>query len=130
MVEAFDDPGYTDGTYKYSALWAINQVRSNAGMPAIQPCGKEEFLIKLRNEWRVEFAFEDHRFWDIRRWKMGPETQKELYGVSITKNESGTKSYKKVIYESRFWNDRMYLYPISKSELYKNTNLLPQNPGW
>lgn len=99
-------------------------------MPAIQPCGKEEFLIKLRNEWRVEFAFEDHRFWDIRRWKMGPETQKELYGVSITKNESGTKSYKKVIYESRFWNDRMYLYPISKSELYKNTNLLPQNPGW
>lgn len=130
MAEAFDDPGYTDGTYRYSALWAINQVRNNAGMPPVLPCGKEEFLVKLRNEWRVEFAFEDHRFWDIRRWKMGAETQKELYGVSITKDEYGVKSYKKITCESRFWNDRMYLYPISKSELYKNTNLLPQNPGW
>lgn len=130
MIEAFENPEYTDEKYKYSALWAINEVRRNANMPDIKPCSKEEFLEKLRNEWRVEFAFEDHRFWDIRRWKIGAETQKELYGVSITKNELGIKSYEKVVCETRFWNDRMYLYPIPKSELYKNVNLLPQNPGW
>lgn len=130
MIEAFGNPDYTDATYKWSARWALNKIRENAGMPQITVAGKTEFLEKVRNEWRVEFAFEDHRFWDIRRWKIGSETQTVLYGVSIEKLEDNTKQYQREVYEQRFWNDRMYFYPISQAELYKNGNLAPQNPGW
>ena len=74
MIEAFGDPDYTDETYLYSARWAINQVRANVGMPDITVTGKIDFIAALRNEWRVEFAFEDHWFWDVRRWKIGDAT--------------------------------------------------------
>lgn len=130
MIETFDSPTYTDNTYRKSALDALNEVRTNAGMPAIGNCSKEEFIKKLRNEWRVEFAFEDHRFWDVRRWKIGGDTQKSLYGVSIVKETDGTKIYQKTLYESRVWNERMYFYPIPQNELFTNPNLLPQNSGW
>lgn len=130
MINAFGDANYVDGTYKHSALWAINEVRKNAGMPAIPSCGKDEFIARLQNEWRVEFAFEDHRFWDVRRWKIADSTQRELYGVKIEKQSDGTFSYYKNLYETRKWRDCMYLYPIPQNELYKNTNLNPQNTGW
>ena len=129
MVEAFGNPDYSDAEYPYSARWALNQVRSNASMPEVTVSGKDEFIEALRNEWRVEFAFEDHRFWDIRRWKIGSETE-EIYGVKITQVSGSTYSYQRFLYESRRWNDRMYLYPIPQTELYKNSNLAPQNPGW
>ena len=130
MVNAFGDPDYTDDVYKYSARWALNQVRANAQMPQVKADGKEEFIEALRNEWRVEFAFEDHRFWDIRRWKIGSDTQRELNGVKIIREEDGTKSYYRQVCETRKWTDRMNLYPIPQSELFKNPNLNPQNQGW
>ena len=130
MVEAFGNPDYTDGEYPYSARWALNQVRANAGMPDVTVSGKDEFIEALRNEWRVEFAFEDHRFWDVRRWKIGADTQTEIYGVKITQVSGSTYSYERFVYETRKWNDRMNLYPIPQTELYKNANLAPQNSGW
>lgn len=130
MINAFDDPTYTDNTYKYSAMWAINQVRANAGMPLINDAGKEEFIQRLHNEWRVEFAFEDHRFWDVRRWKTADTTQRELFGVKIKKDANDNLMFYKNLYETRKWRDAMYLYPIPQAELFKNTNLNPQNPGW
>ncbi len=130
MIEAFGNPDYTDATYKYSAAWALNQVRTNAGMPEVTVTGKEAFIEALRNEWRVEFAFEDHRFWDIRRWKIGDATQRDIYGVSITRSGTDEYTFQRALYETRTWNERMYLYPIPQSELFKNTNLNPQNTGW
>lgn len=129
MINAFDDPKYTDDNFIYSADWAINEVRKNADMPSVKATGKDDFLKKLYNEWRVEFAFEDHRFWDVRRWKMGADTQKELYGVKII-NNNGTLQYKRKLVEDREWKDCMYLYPIPQAEIFKNQNLNPQNQGW
>lgn len=130
MVMAFNSPRHTTSELPQSAEWALNEVRRNAGMPAISITDKEEFVRALQNEWRVEFAFEDHRFWDVRRWGIAEDTQKELYGVSIEKTTDGTLNFKKVLYKSRKWNQRMYLYPIPQSELFKNENLNPQNTGW
>lgn len=127
MVNAFGSPDYSDPDYPYSALWALNQVRSNAGMPEADA---DDFMNKLINEWRVEFAFEDHRFWDVRRWKIGDETQRELIGVNIRKDADGTLNFYRQVYENRKWTDRMYFYPIPQSELFKNRNLYPQNLGW
>lgn len=130
MINAFGDAGYTDSVYPYSALWALNQVRANAGMPLAESCPADEFISLLRSEWRVEFAFEDHRFWDVRRWKIGDETQRELHGVTIRKAADGTMTYYRQVYENRKWSDRMCFYPIPQSELFKNMNLYPQNTGW
>ena len=74
----------------------------------------------------VELAFEGHRFWDIRRWKDG-DSQKNLVEMQITKN-GDTYTYTRVM-KSRYWNDKMYLFPIPDSEIRKNPNL-SQNPGW
>ena len=112
-----------------TALDAVNIVRARASMPDF-PTGmtKDAFRTKLRNERRVELAFEDHRFWDIRRWKIGNQT-KEIYGVNVTKNELDEYTYTRKLVETRFWNDRMYLYPIPSTEYFINNNL-GQNPGW
>jgi SusD family. len=129
MVMAFG-PTQTGGEdMPKSATWALNEVRANAGMPALSITDKDEFIKALQNEWRVEFAFEDHRFWDVRRWMIGNNTQKELYGVSIEKGADGL-TFKRKIYKNRYWNSRMNLYPIPLSELNKNENLNPQNTGW
>jgi hypothetical protein len=130
MVEAFNDPNYTDGDFTKSASWALNEVRRSVPMPEVKIADKDAFIIRLRNERRVELAFEDHRFWDIRRWEIGTETQKELYGVRIVDAGNGERTYRKFLYETRFWNNRMNLYPIPQAELHKNANLNPQNAGW
>ena len=98
-------------------------------MPAI-PAGlsADAFRTRLRNERRVELCFEGHRFWDIRRWKIGDKT-KDIYGLTITKDADDRLSVEKKLVQSRYWDDKMYFYPISEVECYKNLNL-NQNTGW
>lgn len=130
MVEAFSDPDYVSlPDYPESARWALNEVRKNVGMPIVKVNGKDEFIEKVRNEWRVEFAFEDHRFWDVRRWRIGKDTQRQLYGVRIEKESNGYK-WQRILYENRKWDEKMNLFPIPQRELYVNPSLLPQNLGW
>ncbi len=112
-----------------TALEAVNQVRQRARMPQFpEGMTREQFRDKLRNERRVELAFEDHRFWDVRRWKIGNQTT-NIYAMRIVKNEDETFSYEKVLLEQRAFEERMNLYPIPQAEIYKNPNL-EQNPGW
>ena len=130
MVEAYGDPNYKDG-YPMSAKEAVDIVRSRVHVdmpPFPNNLTLNEFKAKLRNERRVELSFEDHRFWDIRRWKIADQTT-DIYGVDITKKEDGSFSYKKVLVEKRIFKDCMYLYPIPQSERYINPEL-EQNPGW
>ena len=87
----------------------------------------DDFKTLYKNERRVELAFEDHRFWDIRRWMIGPETSK-IYGIKITKNGANL-TYEKELVQTRVWDNKMYLYPIPATERLKNPNLV-QNPGW
>lgn len=116
-------------TLGMTALQAVNQIRTRAKMPAF-PTGltKDQFRAKLRNERRVELAFEDQRFWDIRRWKIG-DTTRDIYGMEITRNADGTFKYSKKLLERRVYMEKMNLYPIPLSELYKNSKL-QQNTGW
>lgn len=113
-----------------TALAAVNYVRNRTGvaMPGF-PAGmtQADFRTRLMNERRVELAFEDHRFWDIRRWKIGPSTR-VIKGVDLTKDGTVITCTPKIV-ETRVWDDKMYLYPIPQTELYLNKNLV-QNPGW
>jgi hypothetical protein len=127
--EYFKDPTATDAELTMSALDALNQVRVNAQMPVVAAYDYASFVEAVRREWRVEFAFEDHRFWDVRRWNIGSTTQTQVDGVSIVKTNSGFDYSLKMV-EKRTWAERMNLYPIPKSELFSNPNLNPQNTGW
>lgn len=106
-----------------SARDALNQVRVAANMKNVVDTDYEEFKKKVRKERRIELAFEDHRFWDIRRWRLG-SVVKDIYGVNKV---NGT--YQKQLVQNRVWKDKMYLYPIPQNEIYVNSNLT-QNPGW
>ena len=110
-----------------SAIDAINEVRNAANMP---PVLEVDFDMQyIRDERNRELAFEDHRFWDIRRWKIG-EVIKDIKGMKIVKDAStGVKSYTIETVQNRVWEDKMYLYPIQQSERIINPNL-GQNPGW
>lgn len=127
MNEAYgpDDPA----TMGMTAREAVNKIRTRANMPDF-PSGmsKIEFRKKLHNERRVEMAFEDQRFWDIRRWKIGPTTT-DIKGMEIIKNSDDSFAYQIKTVEKRVWNDKMYFYPIPQGELFKN-DALNQNPGW
>jgi len=132
-----------------TALWAINKVRTRAkypdsniytnypagkiSMPPIQSgLTKEEFRKKVRKERRVEFAYEEFRFWDARRWKLPLEElikiEAQIPSWYIVNGQKVVK-YQIVNTENRGMDSKMYRMPIPESQLFANPNLI-QNPGW
>ena len=90
---------------------------------------QEEMREVIQNERRIELAFEEHRFWDIRRWRIAEEVFKEpLKGMSIVKTLSSTIYTEVDVLDVRF-EEKRYLYPIPYSEVIKNSNMV-QNPKW
>jgi hypothetical protein len=112
---------------------AINRIRDRQGvkMPHIpQGLSKDEMRIKIRHERRIELAFENQRFWDIRRWQITTEVLREAWGMRITKDAGGNFTYNKFLIESRTGLKPAFnLYPIPQSEMNRN-NALIQNPGY
>ena len=111
----------------------LNQVRmramGDAGKLEMGQLDKAEMRKRIRNERRVEFAFEEHRFWDIRRWKMGEELLNvPIHGIRIEKNGSST-TYTRFEVETRIFDERMYLCPISTYSVLKAPQT-GQTPGW
>lgn len=114
-----------------SACDAVNMVRNrnNVNMPPFpKGMSRSDFLERLQNERRVELAFENHRFWDLRRWKKLGAMQ-DIYKVSIRKENKDKLVFQKEKLKSYEISNKMYFYPLSNTELYKNRNLV-QNPGW
>jgi hypothetical protein len=128
MNEAYG-PAFSSGELGMTAYDAVALVRKRAGMPGFdEGMGKDEFRRELRDERRVELAFEDHRFWDIRRWKIGDQTT-TIKGMAITRNDNGSFNYSVKNVETRIWHEKMNFFPIPQTELFKNPNLV-QNTGW
>ena len=114
-----------------SAREAINLVRDRVGMPPIQSgLDKENMRINIQRERQVEMAFEDQRFFDVRRWKIANVTEnKPLMGILISTN-GGTTTYERFKVENRIFQEKMYLYPIPYNEIAKSKGILIQNSGW
>ncbi len=128
MNEAYGPAVTGPGLLGMTAIEAVNMVRTRVGIPAFpSDISKSEFRDKLRNERRVELAFEDHRFWDVRRWKIGAATT-DIYGVSIQKMGDELSFTEKLV-EKRVWAEKMNLYPVEQSELFIN-KAIGQNEGW
>ena len=108
----------------------MNMIRARAGQPAL-PAGltKDQMRLRIQNERRVELCFEEHRFFDVRRWKKGEEFfNKPATGVVITKTGT-TLSYSYVTVDNRVFTEKNYRFPFPQGELNRGVNL-KQNTGW
>ncbi len=112
----------------------LNMIRKRAGMPDVTDSG-DELRARYRNERRVELALEDHRFFDVRRWLIGPEAYHAVHGVDIvyelnSDNTTATiPTITPVEIMSGSWDDKAYFMPFTRDETNKN-ELLVQNPGY
>ena len=114
-----------DATYGLTANEAVNKLRnrSDIQMPKFTEDG-EAWVERYERERLVELAFENHRFWDVRRWKKGPQYFKNIQVATISSSLMLSRTT-----VTRQWDDKYYFYPIPQTELKKNPNLT-QNQGW
>ena len=114
-----------DPTYGMTDNEAVNVLRNRADiqMPPFTEDG-EAWVKRYERERLVELAFENHRFWDVRRWKKGSQYFKSVQVANISSSLQLTRTT-----VNRQWDDKYYFYPIPQSELKKNPNLT-QNQGW
>ena len=112
------------------ALDAINELRDRAGMPYKTSIDEET----IRNERAVELVFEEHRFWDIRRWRIAEEVigGKMMVGLKFDYNYDTGKFIIKVANADSVvheFESQHYYFPLTLSKLSDNPNLV-ENPGY
>jgi hypothetical protein len=111
----------------------LNMIRERAGIPQYGSGAgalpiPSDMREAIRKERRVELAFESHRYFDTRRWKIAETTDRALFGLDITKN-ANNGFYNVIQLEARIFTARHYLWPIPNGEIQR-VPLLVQNPGW
>ena len=139
-AEALNEVALAGGTIdKNEVINSLAQLRkragiepgddNNYGLPAPENYDATEMRDIIRNERRIEMAFEEQRYWDIRRWRIAETIfQKPLRGLSI--QIVGRKTnYNEVDVLSAGFDTKRYFYPIPYSEVIKNGNMI-QNPNW
>jgi hypothetical protein len=136
-AEAVNEAYGPDGVAPNASLTArqaVNMVRSRAGinMPPVTAVDRNSMRAAIIYERQVELAFEEHRFYDVRRWKIAEVTENmPARGVIITKNANGTFSYTgKIALDGRKFETKHYWLPIPRSEIQASNNQLEQNPGY
>ena len=111
----------------------INKVRARVGMPDIPGTVTGEALRqRLYNERRIELAFESHRFFDIRRWKIASTIEnRPIFGMDIIKNlTTGATTYNPVqLLLKNAYQEKMNLLPVETNEIRRNPDL-KQTTGW
>ena len=108
----------------------LNKVRNRASLPNVSALSQEQMRTVIQHERRVELAFEEHRSWDVRRWKIAFSTLgAPLMGVQIERKPLGGYTYMPVKVEQRVFQPKMYWYPIPQSEVLK-LKQWKQNNGW
>ena len=123
--------GPTQECYKY-----IDAIRDRAGLPGLASgLSKEQMRECIRHERRIELAFEVHRFFDVRRWLIGEETQgTPIHSMNIYAgtNLQDPAFYQRIKVEDRvFQSPKHYFFPLDQEEIDKHTGReLVQNLGW
>ena len=115
------------GNLGMSAIDAVNVLRGRSDINMPPFTSADDFIERYRRERMVELAFEDHRFWDVRRWKIGDEAFASIQVADLKRENGDIMLYRETL--NRGWNDKYYLFPIPQSEIQKN-HKLEQNPGW
>lgn len=131
MNEAFGPKNVPDG-YVMSAQEALQMVRDRASvsLPAVKVSSIETFRNVVKHERQIELAFEDHRYWDLLRWKDAMSVLNQpVKGVKVSK--SGDRyTYSVVDVASRVFYERNYYLPLLRSEIENSNGTLQQNPKY
>lgn len=148
-AEAAAECGHLDQAAK-----AIEPIRKRVNMPNIDISGKskEQVILEIRNERRIELAYEGLRYYDIRRWNNPNEdmpTVRVETGMWIEKNPDNSYTYQRFRIGDTYdpasgkwagtgWDKGCYskkylFHPLEQEEadrLYALTGEIWQNPGW
>jgi hypothetical protein len=136
-VEALNE---YDPTHADIVLY-LNLVRERAGLPGIEEVypeavGNQELMRKyILRERQVELCFEGDRYYTLlRRLQMGNNQYKAIYSMNVNSDDGGlgfshTGFYNRTLFQQRYWDDKMYLFPITQGNIERDRALV-QNPGW
>ena len=109
----------------------LDQVRHRSGITGnvadrMDLTTKDAMRNFIRKERTIELAFEEHRWWDVRRWNVADKALgRDIYGVDVASDGTITRK----VAQSRVWQDKFYLYPIPEEEVWKIGQDF-QNDGW
>lgn len=123
------------GGNAFSAFDVVKALRQRAGVGVsnnheyLESIKNDKDLMRqlIRNERRLELCFENHRFWDLRRWKV-TDLNETARGMQIDR-PAATLIYAPINVEIRDYKDYMYHGPIPYGEVQKWSKL-QQNAGW
>ena len=116
---------------------AVRAIRERVELPYEEDLAGDQLWEAIRQERKVELAYEGHWYWDLRRWRVAhkqyPEglTGYQLHGLKIEKNSDGTFTYTYVSVDdqNRNFPERMYRFPMPSGEL-NNNGAVNQYPEW
>ncbi len=124
------------------AYEAVNTIRNRVGMPSL-PAGlnQQQLILRIRNERRVELAFEAHRYFDVRRWHNPTDdlskTDRWLTAIDVKPHVNGgtiSYSYARINMRERLCYSNKFLWfpvPLNEVNIMKSlTGENWQNPGW
>ena len=119
----------------------LNLVRTRAGLPGIETVypgavgNKDQMRKHILRERNVELCFESDRYYTLlRRMMMKEPGIQTIYGMNVNGDDGGlgfsyAGFYTRTLFQQRFWDDKMYLFPIQQSDIERDRALV-QNPGW
>ena len=118
-----------------SVYICVDAIRVRCGLPALpKDLTREQMRDRIKHERRIELAFENHRFFDLRRWKDAAKSEAQpIHSLNIYagKTRQDDAFYQRTVCEQRvFVAPQHYFFPIQQTEIDKNRDRLLQNPGW
>ncbi|TCC98997.1 RagB/SusD family nutrient uptake outer membrane protein [Pedobacter psychroterrae] len=136
FAEAAAEAGKLD-----EATDAVNEIRVRVAMPLLaKGLTKDQLILRIRNERRVELALEENRYFDVRRWTLPTgdlaDTDQWVTAMEITRNSNGSFTYKRRPVrptERKNYTNKFLLLPVPLNEanrLLGITGINWQNNGW
>jgi len=115
------------------ALDAVNQIRRRAGIAELAGIDR----TKIRHERKVELVFENHRYWDLRRWRTAVTDLTRTYSGLRYIYDAASGKYRLDFVDNidgrvktPTFPEKNYYFPIGQARIAANPNLAPENPGY
>jgi starch-binding outer membrane protein, SusD/RagB family len=136
LAEAYNEAGNSA-----KALENLNMVHNRAGLPSITETDKVKLRAIIQREWAVEYYNENHRYYDVKHWKLenigngiigGQMCEMAWQTGEVTTNDKNLAANEYYYWNTNayvaYWHPKMYLEPIPQSEV--NKGIVIQNPGY